>query len=105
MPLFAKRKSFVRSGAATGRMQIVRDSYHQKNKGKTWWQIADEVRKRDGNCCTECKITEKQAQAQQGKGLQVHHIKKLSGGGRTVMSNLATLCERCHSKRHAHMRH
>lgn len=102
MPLFAKRKSFVRDWGG-GKQQIVRDGYHSKNKEQTWWQIADEVRRRDGNCCTACQITAKDAMDQQGKGLQVHHIRSLSKGGRTVMSNLATLCERCHSKRHKHM--
>jgi 5-methylcytosine-specific restriction endonuclease McrA len=34
----------------------------------------------------------------------VHHLIELSGGGRTVMSNLVTICKTCHARRHPHLR-
>lgn len=49
-----------------------------------------EVLKRDGFRCTICGAT-----AQDGVKLHVDHIFPVSKGGRTVMSNLRTLCDRC----------
>ena len=77
----------------TGVTRIVRDSY--SNVETSWYEIAKKVRTRDGNQCTQCHCTEH---------LHVHHIKPLEEGGRTVMSNLITLCENCHKRRHKHMR-
>ena len=46
--------------------------------------------KRDGFKCKICGRTEKD-----GIKLHVDHIKPVSKGGKTVMSNLQTLCEGC----------
>ena len=48
------------------------------------------VLKRDNFSCQICGIT-----AKDGSKLQVDHIIPVSKGGKTVMSNLQTLCERC----------
>lgn len=48
------------------------------------------VLKRDNFSCQICGIT-----AKDGAKLQVDHIIPVSKGGKTVMSNLQTLCERC----------
>ena len=48
------------------------------------------VLKRDNFSCQICGITTKD-----GAKLQVDHIIPVSKGGKTVMSNLQTLCERC----------
>lgn len=48
------------------------------------------VLKRDNFSCQICGIT-----AKDGAKLQVDHIIPASKGGKTVMSNLQTLCERC----------
>lgn len=46
---------------------------------------------RDGHCCLVCGSRH---------NLQAHHLHWRRYGGRTVMSNLVTLCEGCHSKVH-----
>lgn len=50
------------------------------------------VLKRDNFTCQKCGITSKD-----GAKLEVDHIIPLSKGGKTVMSNLQTLCDRCNS--------
>lgn len=50
------------------------------------------VLKRDNFTCQKCGITSKN-----GAKLEVDHIIPLSKGGKTVMSNLQTLCDRCNS--------
>lgn len=49
-----------------------------------------DVMKRDGFRCKLCGAT-----AKDGVKLHVDHIKPVSRGGKTEMSNLRTLCERC----------
>jgi 5-methylcytosine-specific restriction endonuclease McrA len=52
------------------------------------WQTArNTARLRDGNVCQECGETE---------GLSVHHRIPLAAGGTNALSNLITLCARCH---------
>lgn len=48
------------------------------------------VLKRDNFTCVLCGAT-----AKDGAKLQVDHIIPVSKGGKTIMSNLQTLCERC----------
>ena len=50
------------------------------------------VLKRDNFTCQKCGITSKD-----GAKLEVDHIIPVSKGGKTVMSNLQTLCARCNS--------
>lgn len=49
-----------------------------------------DVMQRDGFRCVICGAT-----AKDGAKLQVDHITPVSKGGKTVMSNLQTLCDRC----------
>ena len=49
-----------------------------------------DVMKRDGFRCVLCGMSSKD-----GAILHVDHIIPVSKGGKTVMSNLRTLCERC----------
>ena len=49
-----------------------------------------DVLKRDGFKCQICG-----ASAQDGATLHVDHIIPVSKGGKTEMSNLQTLCDRC----------
>lgn len=58
-----------------------------------WSAISAAVKKRDGYKCRLCSCTEY---------LQVDHIIPVSKGGQTIMSNLWTLCDICHSKRPGH---
>ena len=58
--------------------------------GRKYQKLAYKVRERDGNCCILC-----------GRGAgHVHHIVFRSQGGEDKMSNLVTLCERCHQEAH-----
>lgn len=50
------------------------------------------VLKRDNFTCQKCGITSKD-----GAKLEVDHIIPVSKGGKTIMSNLQTLCDRCNS--------
>ena len=80
-----------------GVSKIQRDSY--SNATTNWKEIRQKVLARDGYRCRDC-----------GKSLvgvykrEVHHIKELSKGGRTVTSNLKSLCSSCHKKKHKHLR-
>ena len=60
---------------------------------QNWPAIREQIKKRDGNRCTICGSPSK---------LEVHHILHLSKGGRTVSSNLTTLCKTCHGRKHGH---
>jgi len=80
------RRPFVRR-SASGTARIQRDGY--SNNQVKWWDIRKEVMLRDkGRCICGAKATE------------VHHIIALSRGGTTTKSNLISLCENCHDRRH-----
>lgn len=74
----------------SGISKIKRDTY-----GLNWYSKVAEIQKRDGNKCLDCGSREH---------LHTHHIKSLNRGGLTINSNLMSLCEACHSRRHVHMR-
>ncbi len=88
MALVVKRKNYQRNRGTS--LQIVRDTY-----GHDWRTRSKETRARDRKCVA-CGETE---------NLEVHHIKELSHGGRTTNFNTLSLCQRCHNKRHKHLRH
>lgn len=100
------RKAVVRKAAsfrrtASGVTKIRRDGYSTVSgfsKTSEWWIISAQVRKRSKGCCEACLRAGKTV-----KGKEVHHIRKLSDGGRTVLSNLIHLCGDCHNKRHNHL--
>ena len=61
-----------------------------------WDEIRAQVLKRDGyKCCNDPTHTGK---------LHVHHIYPLSKGGSNRLSNLQTMCEKCHEDLHPHMK-
>ena len=61
-----------------------------------WPALAHAIRERDGYRCQDCHRTNVR--------LDVHHRRPLSEGGTNRRTNLVTLCRRCHTKRHPHMR-
>ena len=81
-----------RTGGVT---RIQRDSY-----GKAWFTWVAEVKDRDRYCCVACGKPENKKESLYH---DVHHIRELSKGGRTCMSNLMTICKVCHAKRHNHL--
>jgi 5-methylcytosine-specific restriction endonuclease McrA len=83
----------VKSRTSSGVVKICRDSY--SNASTSWFAIIKRVKERDCGRCVQCRSSIL---------LDVHHILPLSRGGRTVMSNLITLCDVCHRQRHKHMR-
>lgn len=76
--------------------------YNEWNRGNKYEETINQERKimndyirynvlkKDNFSCQICGIT-----AKDGAKLQVDHIIPVSKGGKTVMSNLQTLCERC----------
>jgi len=70
--------------------KIRRTSTQAYGTRSDWSIISAAVKKRDGHKCRLCpRVTY----------LQVDHIIPISKGGQTVMTNLWTLCDICHSKR------
>lgn len=85
------------------RLQKLRHSLREKigtneriyeTSPEEWILLRKDVLKRDGYCCSQCKSK---------STLHVHHIKPLSQGGTNDLSNLTTLCKRCHTKIHPFM--
>lgn len=91
-PFFRRKKGGV--------TRIVRDNYG--NSAKDWYETVKEILQRDEYKCRNVKSTGRECL--NNLHLQVHHIVPLSKGGRTVGSNLITLCEDCHKERHSHMK-
>jgi 5-methylcytosine-specific restriction endonuclease McrA len=73
---------------------VRRDTYNQPDK--KWKELRQEIIKRDGCRCVKC------GEYLFGKVKQVDHVQMLSRGGRTVKTNLRTLCLQCHAKRPDH---
>jgi len=65
-----------------------------------WPIIIKRVKKRDNFTCQDCKTKH----PPWSKYLDVHHKVPLSKGGKSIDKNLVTLCYRCHSKYHLHLR-
>jgi len=55
---------------------------------------------RDGYTCQNCGTDVVSGRYDDGETAHVHHIEEKSEGGEDVPSNLVTLCEGCHIKRH-----
>ena len=89
----SRSKVRISGGQRPRKPRIQRDDY-----GDDWKEVCAQVKRRDNYTCQgkNCGCTDRSQ-------LQVHHIRPLSRGGRTVATNLLTLCERCHSKRHRHL--
>ena len=110
------RKSVQVKKGRNGVSRIVRDTYHKdktrvtlKKAGLTvkddWYTLKARVLKRDNFRCRQCKVKHGSDDPHKlGKKvwLDAHHIKELSDGGLTMMSNLISLCRKCHHSRHRH---
>ena len=86
-----------RNGGGVTRSQT--DSYN--SGGESWWSIRAKVAERDGHKCRDCGTPENPKDKVYH---ECHHLKELSKGGQTVMSNLVLLCTKCHSLKHRHLR-
>lgn len=74
----------------TPKKRYYRSSKNRRTKGGTnhWYTIRARVIKRDKGQCKGC--------GRQTTKAQVHHIKPRRQGGSNRLSNLVTLCGRCH---------
>ncbi len=61
-----------------------------------WDEVSRDIRERDNFQCKLCGAFD--------RIIHVHHIIPLSRGGSNSYSNLISLCEKCHSSKHPHMR-
>jgi 5-methylcytosine-specific restriction endonuclease McrA len=73
--------------------ELSRQKRARRARNSARWQKARELAKqRDGGRCVSCGATEK---------LEAHHIVRLEDGGDAFsLSNLQTLCIRCHGDQH-----
>jgi predicted restriction endonuclease len=62
-----------------------------REEQEAWRKIRASVLLRDKFSCQRCL-----KKSNNGKGLSVHHIKPRDHGGIDDLSNLITLCEKCH---------
>lgn len=74
--------------------------------GKNWEEIAEACKMRDSYKCRVCGAHGNRANPPGTAHLQACHIVSKRRGGRDILSNLRTLCLKCHSQEsgHDHMR-
>lgn len=82
-------------GSSPKTSKIRRTKTQSYGDKKDWEAIKSKVKIRDNHKCVKCTRTE---------DLQVDHIIPVASGGRTVMSNLWTLCLYCHCRRPKHQK-
>lgn len=82
-------KSKVVSSKPAITAKVRRTSSQAYGSREEWDTIRRKVLSRDGYRCTKCPAT---------TDLTVDHIIAIAQGGRTVMSNLRTLCVPCHCR-------
>jgi 5-methylcytosine-specific restriction endonuclease McrA len=66
-----------------------------------WDEIRHIVYKRDNYTCQECGAKGKRVGGE--AEINCHHIVSLSKNGTNDYSNLITLCDDCHTKKHPHL--
>jgi 5-methylcytosine-specific restriction endonuclease McrA len=94
--MFHAKRTFVKK-SKTGTAKIVREGYTTATTG--WWTIRNEVFKRDNGKC-QVRVN---GHICGEKATDVHHIIALSRGGTTTKSNLISICDDHHKRRHNHM--
>lgn len=65
---------------------------------KEWYEIREQVKKRDNYTCRECGLTEEESYNRYGQPLQVHHMIPYIVCETHDPDNLITLCNTCHGK-------
>lgn len=94
---------FIRRGPAKVRTvsKIRRSKVKSYGEAKDWRALSEACLTRDRRRCRQCGTA-----TSPGNRLQAHHIISIKMGGKNLLINLKTLCERCHSKQphHGHLR-
>jgi len=77
-----------------------RDDFHYEG---SWHEARERAIERDKSRCVDCGVLREENQEQYGRDLDVHHKKPIDEFGdpdlADMVSNLVTLCPRCHGKR------
>jgi len=60
---------------------------------ENWEELKEATKKRDRYSCVKCGSQ---------IHLHVHHKISLNNGGKNILNNLVTLCEKCHNFEHNH---
>lgn len=63
----------------------------KRGYGTSWQRLRKVVLKRDGGLCQICLMNNRIEDAK-----EIHHIKPLKQGGDNKLSNLISVCRRCH---------
>lgn len=64
----------------------------ERGYGTSWQRLRKVVLKRDGGLCQICLMNNRITDAE-----EIHHIKPLKQGGDNKLSNLISVCRRCHA--------
>jgi 5-methylcytosine-specific restriction endonuclease McrA len=94
MPIYTPKRFVRRSSTGVSRI-----SGTYSNTDESWWDIGARVRERDRYTCTHPGCNKYLGKT----GGHVHHLRRLSRGAATAMSNLTLLCEEHHEEKHPHM--
>lgn len=63
-----------------------------------WFELRQKALVRDNLTCKECGFVGKLNNGVYGNPLVAHHILPRSKGGKDELSNLETMCRKCHGK-------
>lgn len=98
---YEKREQFgvdaLKQALADANRQTKYQESRQYQRSLMTPKLRYDVMKRDGFRCRLCGASQKD-----GVRLEVDHIRPVSKGGKTEMSNLRTLCERCNRGKRDH---
>jgi 5-methylcytosine-specific restriction endonuclease McrA len=82
-----------------------RYNFPDRHSGKyppDWDARRKTVYRRDDYACQECGLGGGPHSGESDVELHAHHIQPLSAGGTHHLTNLITLCRRCHDEQHNH---
>lgn len=93
---------------ADGTVELRRPGYFVKTpywRSVKWRRLRAQVLQRDGGCCQVCKrkagdVDPRLKGKQRTVVLEIHHL-TYERYGRERLSDLLTLCQRCHATEHA----
>ncbi len=84
------QKEIVRTSHAKVETAVPDNVWNGADSNTKWVNVRYEALARDGHCCQDCG---------EQANLDVHHSVPRYEGGKDILENLITLCERCHVAR------